>query len=212
MLPKRIVHLCNIALLSLLAISTSANATLIMTLSGEAGSSIVEFELSGSAISAGSFESDYAGTGFQITDSFDPFPSQILNFNNGVYPFLTGGATISNVTKGITTQGIAIYLQDDSFLGVPRFGISAIQSQALPPIAIGDVLSWSGSGTFNLAYAGLIFDDLLQGRGKAFEGFVGKIDGELRIQQVKVNEPSSIMLLLMVVAAIVIHRKRNTIA
>ena len=71
-----------------------------------------------------------------------------------------------------------------------RFGVGTDAANPLS-LATGDQISWTGSGTFDLAEKGLSFAELTQGSGTG-DAFVGTVAGELRIVSTQVPEPASL--------------------
>lgn len=140
---------------------SNLSATLVMTLSGTSGSSIVTATFSGSSIAPPSGGGSIGGIGWGFAPGgFDPFPAQITGGDFGVFGFTGGAATIT--IGGVSHNMSGVFLQDSSNSpspGFERFGTIGFIYQLTP----GQLFEWSGSATFDLSGKGLTFDDLNPG-------------------------------------------------
>jgi hypothetical protein len=146
-----------------------------LTLSGQPGSPLVAFSLTGTSTATSSFNGPFTGQMFDVYDGSDLFPPEITNANSpfGIYALASGGGTVLNLTAGTSNAVTGVTLQDNQLFGVARFGVGFSGSQT---VAIGDSLTWSGSGTIDLSTSNLTFNDITKGsltgiaEGSGFRG------------------------------------------
>lgn len=158
-----------ILILSTIGLSANGYAAMILTLSGESNSSIVNFTLSGSSTAIYSkYPGGYTGEVFDVTSGEDPFPYDITSPSApyGRYHLTSGGGTLANSSTGYSVAIDRITLQDAGLFGFARFGISFNTYGATEDemrIVAGDELAWSGAGQIDLSSSGLTFGDLAIG-------------------------------------------------
>ncbi len=190
-MKKFLVFLC--ATLLILSVASAAKAVMVMELSGDSGSSIVDFTLSGWSVDTITQAAPYLGGGFDIYSGPDLFPPGISPDDGtyGLFSLLTGGGAWVNETTGLVSPIDGIWLQDQSLFGtVERFGVSFSQHQFANT---DDVISWNGSGTFDLSSRGLTFGDLNLGEALGQDDYYTGLYGEIRIKPIP--EPATMLLL-----------------
>jgi hypothetical protein len=168
-------------------------ANLVMTLSGNSGSSLVEVTFSGSSSAQRGGAIINYGWEFFPTD-FDPFPAGVAGGDFVSFNFTLGSPTYSNLTRGLTAPITGVWLQDSSNSvkpGYERFGIRAQFEPIFDNTYIaGDLVAWSGSATMDLSAKGLTFDDFTPGTTGPIAGVNGIFEGQLVI----VPEPTALTL------------------
>ena len=138
-----------------LLLANVARADLILDLTGDAGSSIVSFSTSGSATVNGS---SIAGTGteFRLPVALNPsfrFWAGIADFDG---LFSTSGsdsgaiALSAPINVAVNGSSVASFVRVDLRPDFDLVVFESTSSNSYPAVSPGDVLSWSGSGTFNL--------------------------------------------------------------
>ncbi len=162
-----------------------AHGEMNLRLSGQPGSPLVAYSLTGTSTATTSFSSAFIGKVFDVNDGSDPFPPQITNPSVpfGIYPLVTGGGAVVNQTTGESSSVIAVTLQDSGLFGVARFGVDCRPNLH---VAAGNVFAWSGSGVIDLTISNLTFSDLTKRLSTGF-AFVGGLSGTLTI----VPEPAT---------------------
>lgn len=188
----------------------SADALMLMELTGSANSSIVEYSLSGTSTATNTFGSPFVGAGFDISSGPDLFPIEINGTDYGSFFSITGGGIFKNETTDVESPVLGIWLQDEDLFGVERFGVLFDVSQN---VSAGDIFSWSGSGSIDLSSKGLLFGDLTLGEAFGDSSFVGGLDGAIRLSDAApapVPEPSTFILLGAGLAGLVAWRKKRT--
>lgn len=185
-----------------------ASAEMLMTLWGEPESSIVSFELSGSARAKG-FNEDIivAGTAFLVTDDYDPFPPEMPR-DPGLN-LLSGGGTITNGHQSFPIAGILAFDGRSSVHGMDGFGVFWPNDETPPGFFVldFDLFTWEGAGTVELP-DGLVFADLNPGMGVA-EASIFSIGPFLEGRLIIIPEPSSFASLLLAIP--LLRRRRRTL-
>jgi hypothetical protein len=190
--------------------ATPAKAIMTMELSGNAGSSIVNFLLYGSSTAATTFGSPITGVGFDIKSGPNLFPSAIGVGNYGIFQLLSGGGTVSNQTQGTSIYINTLFLQDESLFGSERFGVGSVYEQSYY-MRSGDIMSWNGSGSIDLSTYGLNYDDINKGECQAdWWGMAGKIIVDGSTNNAPVPEPGTIALLGLGMAGLAVYGKRRS--
>ena len=188
----RKVSFLTAAIFTLVSLVGQANAAVHLTLSGTPGSSIVNFELSGTGTFTESIAAAHVnGVDFSPFNPLDSGVSTSFNFASGGATFTIHytGFDIERTVTGLTLIDSASSTQPD-FIGLE------IASTSVSP---SNNYTMSGSGTINLSSSNIsgspmTFDDLNTGIGSAASITGMPVDGfNLTIQQIP--EPSSLALL-----------------
>lgn len=171
-------------ILFLIYFSSSASAEMIITLSGNNDSSLINFTLSGESQATMDFDSPFTGMAFDITNE-NPFPDGITTDDNpfGAYSLVSGAGYLTDQTKEISVPIIGIFLQDSELFGHARFGV--ITDDVHNAFA-GDIFTWSGSGVFDISSSGLNFSDLALGQFRGISDPVSYFEGSISITSVPV--------------------------
>lgn len=204
-----------VAVILALALSPAALGNLIIDLTGTSGSPVISFVASGSYQVTGTSDTvsssffrmpSPAGSGtwvFADEDIADFLAASFVSENN-----LALSSPISYMVNSVEFRSqIAIDLLEDGV--IDHFQLDAAGAVSYPALAIGDTLSWSGSGTFTLT-GGNTFDDLNLGSfsdGTDYQGgeFIVNISAGA-----PVPEPSALALVLLLAGAGATRRRRRS--
>lgn len=166
-----------------------ADAALTMTLTGSSGSSIVNYELTGSSIAtvAGSLA---PGSRF-IWDNVG-FEAFSIELNNKNVVLASGTPFFSNDTTSMVSNIGSLYFDDDG--AGDDYG--ATVSGSIFSWSSGDTISWSGSGTADLSVVASSVDFNDMSTGMSAEIVDKGITSQLVIADA-VPEPTSSMLVIL---------------
>ena len=195
-MKTRYAHLLLVVCLSA---PLRSDAELLMTLYGQPGESIVAFELSGSTQQSTSW-SAYGGI-YASLPSFDAISTSA----SGQFDIVSGSGAVSNLStaSSVPIDGLSFA---DTTLTRPNDGdVFGVSSPAYAA-TVGDIISWSGMGTIDLAQQGATFDDLAIGSGNGPVGLPRS--GTARLTIAFVPEPTTVSLLGIGVLALVIARRK----
>lgn len=183
----------TVLLLSLCVAAPSAKAGLMLELTGAPGGSIIHYQASGTnAVLSSLTTNNFTFRGGDIYDNtaFSSFFSIVG---------LSGGFTMSNLTSGATATISSIVFRRD-FFDHDRDRMSFQGGSGFPhPPGVrwegGDLIGWSGTGTFDLAPLGATFDDLKAGSYSYLDGNFGAHTLTISQASAAVPEPSSIAIM-----------------
>lgn len=199
------------------ACSSTANADLILKLIGTNGSAAMNYEASGSVTITTAITSVNSSLGLaplstgNYTSSFDNNLGDFLKDSmNGTFndDLVLSNGGVSYRRNG-TEFGVLDTLDLDGAVGGGNDDVELDPTASInyPSLLVGDILSWTGSGTFTLE-DGETFDTLFTTTGK----FSNSIDGgqySVIIQNSAVPEPSSLILMASGLAGYVVVRRRK---
>ena len=176
----RVVRQAVATVAVVVAMAGNAHASFVVTLYGEPGSRTIQYELSGSGVS-----SRYIAHGVLVFDGGDWIVNGRQEAEN-----LVGTGRLVNEASGASRDIAHFSLVRKS----PNRLMLDLESSLLA--RQGDVVSLSGSGSFDLIYTGTwgnhnTFDNLIPG---TYSGECASYDGTHTLRIVQVPEPSTIVL------------------